>query len=105
MATEPTAAEIRAEKRRKAFVRALIVMVAIAVVLGVVGAFLGTGGQVLCWGLAYVAGFAAVMTLLYAFWHNIVPLPGTKDFNAKVASGEIVETEAPVKKKKPSADA
>jgi hypothetical protein len=41
-----------------------------------------------------------MMTLLYAFWHQIIALPGSKEFNDKVASGEIIPTEPPVKKRK-----
>ena len=94
----------KAEKRRKTFIRAIIVMFALAAVLGAVGAFLPAGAQIILWVIAYVSAFFGLMTLFYGFWHQIIPLPGSKEFNDKVASGEIVPTEAPVKKSKRATD-
>lgn len=100
MSEQISAKEAATLKRRNAYIRAVIVMFAIALVVGVVSAFIPAPTQLLLWVIAYVAGFFGMMTLLYAFWHQIIALPGSKEFNDKVASGEIIPTEPPVKKRK-----
>ena len=100
MSEQISAKEAKALRRRNAYIRAVVIMFAIALIVGVVSAFIPAPTQLLLWVIAYVAGFVGMMTLLYAFWHQIIALPGSKEFNDKVASGEIIPTEPPVKKRK-----
>jgi len=102
MTEQLTAKEAKALKKRNVYIRLIVTMFAAAAVLGGVGAFLPDPLQILLWVIAYMLAFFAVMTLFYAFWHQIIALPGSKEFNDKVASGEIVPTSAPVKKRKRS---
>lgn len=103
--TQPSAAQVKADKRRKGFIRAIIILIGIAVVLGTIGAVVPSELSIPFIAVAYFAGFAAVMTLLYSFWHSIIALPGQKEFDKKVESGEIVPEQPTPKKKKRSNDA